>query len=402
MVSRKLNVCVSALTAGFFLFSPIAEAAAGSIDAVDPVEKASLVDNSSGADKSLLGLSGEISNDQLNIDSEIPKKDDADRFVLLWDRLMSSCHQSAECQRYDRAVDRYALKRMYLKARANDALNSVFMFKGVSISSEAGDVILDEKLKIDSLGAAKYARQKHNDEIELRAMQSLLQVASSMGQKESTEQHKQLAKARDVLAGIAGDDAADHAITSLKEMCEKSSNKKRVAADWDITSTQERIDKAIHAAALRDPFVEDVNKDVHKYNAHSPVTMAAHRMVRVALSVSSLAPNMIGPASQAVLFGYVVLSGGSEQSKLLKELYMEKRLANRARTLDQETQLAFHQYQLGSATNNAPLTACAEMLIARMIGKNTAEELLHDNFAGAEGEFEAEAKPATHPAGTEL
>jgi hypothetical protein len=81
---------------------------------------------------------------------------------------------------------------------------------------------------------------------------------------------------------------------------------------------------------------------------------------------------------------------------------MEKRLANRARTLDQETQLAFHQYQLGSATNNAPLTACAEMLIARMIGKNTAEELLHDNFAGAEGEFEAEAKPATHPAGTEL
>jgi hypothetical protein len=128
---------------------------------------------------------------------------------------------------------------------------------------------------------------------------------------------------------------------------------------------------------------------VHKYNQHTQITNTAQRVVRVALNVASLTPNFVGPASQAVLFGYVMLTGGSEQSKIMKELYMDKRLQSRASLLNQEADLAIHQYQLGSATNNLALVACSELLVSRMVGQDAAEKLLHGGSTAPQVKFAA-------------
>lgn len=309
----------------------------------------------------------------------------AAQFGSLLTTFLQSCYQSdAEYQKLDTAVQGYSLKRAYIKSRANDALNSIFMFKGVSVSSQAGDVILDEKMKINSLGAAKYARQKLQDDIELRTTQSFLQVAMALGTRDPSKSAQQLAEAREELVKLGGSDAAEKVIATLTTLCTSNVYQPGNAQNWSIATAQDRIRKAIQTAAVKDPIVEDIKHDVHHYNHHSQVTMAAHRMVRVALSVTSLAPNIYGPASQALLFGYVVLSGGSEQSKVMKELYMGKRLSSRAGLLAEEAHLVFHNYQLGAATNNLPLVACSQILLERMIGSEGATALLGDDASAIE------------------
>jgi hypothetical protein len=313
----------------------------------------------------------------------------SEQFSNTWKALLASSFQSPECKKLDQAVDRYGKKGMYVRSRTSDGLNVIFMFKGVSSSSEAGDLILDEKIKIDSLGAAEYARQKHFDEVEMQVMQNLLQIAMTMGMKDSPEQARQMAEARNELINLAGKQAADRAIASLKVVCSKHPVDNLDVASWTIANTQTRVDKTVQAAALRDPIVEEIKKDVHRYNQHTDITNAAHRVVRVALNVASLTPNFVGPASQAVLFGYVMLTGGSEQSKIMKELYLGKRLQSRASLLHQEAEMAIHQYQLGSATNNFALVACSELLVSRMIGDDTAQKLLHGGSTASQIKFAA-------------
>lgn len=301
----------------------------------------------------------------------------SEQFNNAWKALLASSFQSPECKKLEQAVDTFGNKRMYMRARTSDALNVMFMFQGVSPSSEAGDVILDEKVKLDSVGAAKYARQQQIDQIEMRVMQNLMQIAMTMGMKDSQETAQQAAEARKELVKLAGQQAADRAIASLKVVCSKHPVDNQDVASWSIANTQSRIEKTIQAAALRDPIVEEIKADVHKYNQHTTVTNAAHRLVRVTLNVASLTPNFVGPASQAVLFGYVMLSGGSEQSKIMKELYMGKRLQSRANLLNQEAELAIHQYQLGSATNNLALVACSELMVSHLVGPDAAQKVLH-------------------------
>jgi hypothetical protein len=292
--------------------------------------------------------------------------------------LMDSASTSGEGIKYQQAVNRFTDKGAHVRARASDAINSVFMFKGISTSSEAGDVILNEKLKLKSVGAAKYALQQFKDTKELAIVTNLMQMSSGLGAQDQLDGLKQVEEAKNQLAEIAGPEAAEKALALLKAApIESQSNTDK--PNWTVSGVQRRIRDTIKSAALRDPIVEEIKADVHHYNHHSQLTMAAHRIVRVTLSVTSLAPNIVGPVSQGVLFGYVVLSGGSEQSKILKELYMEKRLADRANLLCEEAHLAFHNYQLGKLTQNKPLAVCSEMVINHLAGAETAQTLLNNS-----------------------
>ncbi len=143
-------------------------------------------------------------------------------------------------------------------------------------------------------------------------------------------------------------------------------------AEPTITGARRRLRSAISTAVKRDPIVDEVTNDVHRYNTHSSPVLAAHRAVRTALCVISLAPNIAGPAAQVALFASVVLSGGSESSKVMKELYMDKRLESRVETLAEETHLILENHKIGVLTNNASLARCSEELLVRLVGQDRA------------------------------
>ena len=153
-------------------------------------------------------------------------------------------------------------------------------------------------------------------------------------------------------------------------------SKPLVTPSWSLTQTRTRIESAVQAAATTDPIVKELQEDVHHFNHHKTSTMVAHRMVRVALSTVSLAPSVVGPAAQALMFGYLAITGGTEQEKLLRELYLDKRLSCRARLLSEQAHLAFENYQLASMTNNKLLMECSEQLVGKMTNPDLATKLL--------------------------
>ncbi len=289
--------------------------------------------------------------------------------------VLQSAKQTPDAKKYAEAVASFSKHRANVRARASDAVNSVFMFKGITTSTEAGNTILDEKLQLTSVGSAKYAKQKFEDDAELKTVTNLLQMASALGNPSKPGAQGQIEEAKEELTKIAGAQSAERAYSTMKAFAEQASVNSQ-PPNWTVSKTQNKIQAGIQSAALHDPIVDDIKADIHHFNKHSRSALIAHSVLRVTLSVTSLAPNVVGPASQALLFGYVVLTGGSEQSKILKELYMEKRLTDRASLLREEMHLAFHNYELGTLTKNPALTECSKMLVARMTDSKTAENLL--------------------------
>lgn len=271
-------------------------------------------------------------------------------------------------------VDKYGTFKSHATALGSDALNSIFMFKGVSQSSQAGDVILDEKIKLNSLGAAKLSIRKIEDDIETKLLTKILDLAGAVGNRDQAA----IDEATTDLKAFAGEDETKDLLNALnnigeQDLVENSEFALRTAKSSEISK---RVNLAVRSAALSDDVVEEIKADLHKYNKHRPGTMAFHRVARTTLSVIGCTPNLIGPASQAVLFGYVMASGGSETSKVVKEIYMGKRLEVRAATLREEIHTLFNAYQSAVSNKNAVLAGAARELLSSKIGASNAAALL--------------------------
>lgn len=296
------------------------------------------------------------------------------------DALISRAgNRNPDLERARAYFNRFASRKAAIGARTSDAVNSIFMFKGMSMSSQAGDVILDEKLKLNSLGAAKLITRKLEDQVELDVISRTLDLSAAVGEDPCSDRQSDIDEAIAKLEALSGKEAALGLFRSLDGCYSLPSHEMgTLSIKQKPSDLEKRVDLAVQIAALNDDIVEEIKADIHKYNSHGPAKMALHRIAQTTLCVISLTPNLIGPASQAVLFGYVVLTGGSETSKVLKEVYMGKRLEVRADTLKKEMHLLFDSYRLGVSTNNQVLMICAEQLLARRVGGDIAEKLLKE------------------------
>lgn len=295
------------------------------------------------------------------------------------DLVQTAEKQNEDFTRYSEAVDHYSTLGRRVRHRAGDALNYTLMYKGISASSEAGDVILGEKEKLKSLASAQYLRQKTHDDLQLKVLSGVMQLAMAMGNGDELDRNTQFKQGQDELTKLVGKEQTDRTIAVLKSMRDHEALQAKTISKpiWSVSQTQKRIQSAVQAAALADPIVKEIETDVHKYNHHGNATLVGHRLVRVALSTVSLAPSLVGPAAQALLFGFLAVSGGTEQEKLLSELYLDKRLSSRARLLSEEAHLAFENYQLAAMTNNKLLMSCSEQIVTRMTSGDTAAKLLN-------------------------
>ncbi len=294
--------------------------------------------------------------------------------------------QNGDVEKYQAAIEKYDSAASKVAARAVDTLNYTLMFRGITPSSEAGDVVLGEKDKLKSLASAKYLKQKAQDELHLEVLSGVMQMAMLMGNtnESSTSNEFQTAKSR--MAKLVGEKEAERTVTFLCDLRDHCNPQTCQTGQplWSVAEVQKRMETAAKSAALSDAVVKDIEDDVHHYNQHSTAVLASQRLVRVALSAISLAPNVIGPAAQAALFSFLLVTGGPEQDKVLKELYLDKRLSSRAHLLSEEAHLAVENYQLGALTNNKLLMTCSEQLLARLTDQNTAAKLLSTQSADSQ------------------
>jgi len=92
--------------------------------------------------------------------------------------------------------------------------------------------------------------------------------------------------------------------------------------------------------------------------------------------VATLIPNVLAPASQGCLMTYEMANGGTEESKLIKELYLEKRLQSRCQSLVEEAHLAIDAYESAMTTHNYSLAALSRAIMNDLGDANTTASVL--------------------------
>lgn len=76
------------------------------------------------------------------------------------------------------------------------------------------------------------------------------------------------------------------------------------------------------------------------------------------------------------MLAFMMATGGPEQDKLLKQIYLSKVLQNRCDLLNNKAHLISESLYLALLTDNKRLFACTRELLIHMTNQNQADEIL--------------------------
>lgn len=305
---------------------------------------------------------------------------DGDPFLNqhMTDLVKSALQNNEQMKKAEAAYQHFNTTASKSAAKSKDAINIVVNYRGFSSSAEAGDIILGEKLKLRNLAAAEWAKQKEVDDTQLAVANSIMDAAMGFGAGSEEQQLKMLMRAHKKLTELVGEDGAQDAINKLA-LWQKKLNAPKNIYDKELWAPGEQEDKVkalVAAASKRDAMLGKIEKSIHKYNHKSKAAMAAGSLIEGGLGAACLVPSFIGPGAQIALTAYEMATGGSEENKLLRQIYLGKRRESRVHYLERKAQLALHNYQLGKASHNLVLMAVSESILDEMAGESVSAELL--------------------------
>lgn len=240
-----------------------------------------------------------------------------------------------------------------LLATTKDALNYLLPYRGFGPSAEAGDLILNDKVQIKSLASARYVKQRIIDETHLQVMTAIMELASDINKPENLVP----------LVGLVGDEQANE----IRDTLLTHVNDSVPSSTWDVLEKQRRYKLLVKSVVAQDKVVSDITVQLNKYNKKSKLSMNTSKILEPVLAALSLTPNMIGPGAKMALTSYVMVTGGPEQDKLLKELYLDRSLQSRLNLIAEEAHLALDSYYTAMNTHNPVLFYCSDALIAQML-----------------------------------
>jgi hypothetical protein len=287
---------------------------------------------------------------------------------LAEDKTDSQTNIKHSCNHFGKPIHR-------LIASSKDLAELATAYKGFEQSSEAADVILEEKVKLKSRASATYARQKQLDDIQLKVVTALMQIATGYGVKDKTE----------------GDGIVKEGVEQLAELVGQSEAEKsaQVVADWCHAQQQlpfpdcrplhgplqvkAECDKALARAMQNDPTCDAIKDALHKYNGRSKLARTTAKVLNTSLSIAAFSPTFVSPAAQVAWGAYIMTQGGPEEAKLIKEVYLAKRFESRWHMLNEEASLAVNGYNAAVYAQNPGLLSFCQFLLARMGGREEDE-----------------------------
>jgi hypothetical protein len=245
-------------------------------------------------------------------------------------------------------------------------VNFVFDVRGFDWSREGANAILEEKLKPKSEAAREFLRHREEDERELSIVAGTLQLASVEGKDEQKTR-----VAVENLAKLLGEEEAGRLQDKLKlagtaggaDSAPMPADEK---ASVDVVQKCDRLRIILEAASETDPVVEVMTRRLHKYNHRSKFLQVTAKVVYVTMGIASFAPTLAAPIAETTLLTFMTVTGGPEQDKLLKEVYLSKCLQSRANLINEKADLAVECYDMAVLTKNERLLACSKDLIRQM------------------------------------
>lgn len=251
-------------------------------------------------------------------------------------------------------------------------------YRGFEMSSEGADVILDEKLKLKSTASIDYAQQKQIDEMHMKISQCMFQMAQGLGVADPAEQQRTIDVGMKQLKDLVGEEKANNALKDLKAWSAQINVPESVfkQPSWTVMDVQAKTEQLLKESAQSDPVVALVRRALHKYNGHSKLAMASAKVINTTLAIAMFSPTVVSPAAQIFQFVYQMATGGPEDSKLLTELYLDKRLESRFNRLKQESNQAVNAYNSALLTRNPILLGYSESMISSMASEETGAKII--------------------------
>jgi hypothetical protein len=265
--------------------------------------------------------------------------------------------------------------------KAKVSVHYMVEYRGFEMSSEAADIILDEKLRLKSSSSTEYASQRRADEVHARIFASLLQLAQGLGTADPVVREKTIATGMAPLNDLVGSEAAGTALSSLKSWSAQTSVPDSILKQqpWTMMELQQKTDDLVKEAARSDPVMGLVRRTLHKYNRHSRLSLGAAKVINTGLSLAMLSPTFAAPAASILQYVYQMSTGGPEDYKLLTELYLDRRLDSRWKRLNQEATLSVHAYNDALMTGNPVLLGLSESFISALGGEETGVRIIGAN-----------------------
>lgn len=251
-------------------------------------------------------------------------------------------------------------------------------YRGFEMSSEGADIILDEKLKLKSTAAVDYAQQKQIDDMHLKITSSMVQMAQGLGLQNPDEQQRAIDSGLNQLKELVGEQEAQNALKQLKAWSAQITVPESVfkQPSWTMMDVQHKTEQVLRDSAQADPVVALVRRALHKYNGHSKFALASAKVINTTLAIAMFSPTVVSPAAQICQFLYQMATGGPEDSKLLTELYLDKRLESRFNRLKQESSQVVNAYNTAILTHNSVLLSYSESVISSMATEETGAKVI--------------------------
>lgn len=252
--------------------------------------------------------------------------------------------------------------------------------KGFESSSEAADVILSEKASLKSKAAAEYVQQKKYDSLHSQVTACVLQIATGLGTAASELKRQRVENGIEKLRALVGGERALKCLNLLTAWSERVKDIARVIDEepWDVLQIQDKSAEVLSRAVQSDTVTQEIANRLHKYNRHSNLSRVSAKLINTALSATALCPTIVSPAAQLTQVIYIALTGGPEEAKLLKEVYLDRRLEERCRRLTQEVNLLLTNYNMAKVTHNRVLLSCSQSIIEGLVGVEATAALLQN------------------------
>jgi hypothetical protein len=309
---------------------------------------------------------------------EITDKKDENATII--DELVNTAQEKhPRTETLDKKVKTHNSGHRKVIAKSFDALNYVFGYRGSTPSSEMGDVILEEKKKLKSKGSAEWLSQQHKDEVELAVVATAMDLAAALGGSfsDANEDKSQATIAYDSLKELVGEELARKTVVEFRSWASRPATVSTFDGKvWSISQRQEKQKAIMQICKDTDPVIKDVVEAVHKYNGHGKLYLATARTIKTSLGIASMSPTVVAPASQIALFFYTMATGGDEEDKMLREIYLDKRLASRSTLISEKSHLALDRYQIAKLTKNPILMTYCENVVKHMTGSPAVPSIL--------------------------
>jgi hypothetical protein len=249
-------------------------------------------------------------------------------------------------------------------AAGKSLANFLLDLRGFDWSKEGADLVLDEHLNTKNESARDFLSRRQLDARELAMISSILKLADSLqaGAHSAKEQSEAL---RGIELTI-GECEAINLYCRLAEANAGSTLPIAWSGAWDLSQRELKSQTIFETALQKDPVVQDLKDRLHRFNNHSKLLQLSAKTIYSTMGIASFAPTCVAPIAEVSLLSFMMATGGPEQDKLLKELYLSKALENRYRLLAEKTNLITACHTRAVYTQNATLMACSRELLRQM------------------------------------